>query len=62
MSALYGFADVAGEVKGISVVTKNTMVRVAVAVCSGKQYKDTTDQVVRFDITENFIKGNFMLF
>ena len=57
-----GCADMRGQVKSISAVSKNTMVRVGVAIYSGKYHKNTADQIVRFDVTENLIKGNHTVF
>ncbi|KAL8576297.1 hypothetical protein ACOMHN_006220 [Nucella lapillus] len=51
-----GFTGVGGEVKNISVVTKNTMVRVLVAVGTGKIPKNSFSHIVRFDITDALIK------
>ncbi|XP_076460305.1 cilia- and flagella-associated protein 43-like [Babylonia areolata] len=51
-----GFTDIEGQVMDISVVTKSSMVRVLVAVHAGKAPKNTSNHIVRFDITDTLIK------
>ena len=51
------YTEVGGEVREISVVNKASSVRVLVAIYAGKHHKDTCDHIVRFEISENMVKG-----